>query len=334
MDIKNFVEAVKKINEEAVVHSWEMEISSPITRYISTQCPSLDLAIGKPGIPCGRVSILYGFESSGKSTLGLHLLSEAQKQGGLSVLIDTEYAFDPERGERIGIDYNNLIHLRPETMEESFEIINKIVAEKKNNEEVPFGLIVWDSLAATPVASEMSKKDKFFDLQPGQQAKVLSGSLRKIIKDIAESNIALLLINQMRENVGVFYGSKDIMPGGRAIKFYSTLILKLDSMGKIEEDGEIIGLKSKVVVEKNKIASPFRTAEFELSFIDGIRIPHSYLDVCVEKKWVNQGGGWFEIRDEELQKFYSGKFRKSQWVEEIFNVELKEIIDKKLWDEV
>ncbi len=331
MDIQNFIEAVKKINEDAVVHSWEMEVASPITTYISTQCPSLDLAIGKPGIPCGRVSILYGFESSGKSTLGLHLLAETQKRNGLAVLIDTEYAFDPERGQKIGINYNNLIHLRPETMEETFEVINKILAEKKNDKEIDFGLIVWDSLAATPVSSEMNKKDKFFDLQPGQQAKVLSGSLRKIIKDIAENNIALLLINQMRENVGVFYGSKDVMPGGRAIKFYSTLILKLDSMGKIEEDGEFIGLKSRVMVEKNKIASPFRTAEFELSFTEGIRIPYSYLDVCVEKKWVTQGGGWFEIVDEDLIKFHTGKFRRSQWMSEIFNEEVKEVIDKKLW---
>ncbi len=327
-DIARILEVVKKVNDEALVRSWEEEIVSPVKYFISTQCPVLDLAIGRPGIPCGRVTLIYGAEGCGKSTLGTHLIASAQSQGGLTVLIDTEYVFDPERAERIGVDYRSLVHLRTETMEETFEVLQEIFRTVREDKSIPFALVVWDSLAATPVASEMVKKDKFFDLQPGQQAKVLSVSLRKLVKDIAENHIALVLINQMRENVGVLYGPREVMPGGRAIKFYSTLTLKLTGKGKLEEEGECIGIVCEAYVEKNKLAPPFQRVEFEISFRDGIRIPQAYLSALLLVGAVKTSNGWWEVVDSRLPGI-GKKFRASQWGE-LFTPEMKKASDELL----
>lgn len=326
---QQLIKEIRSIDEGLLFDKEALQEGITSKYYISTQAPSLDWIIGQRGIPSARVTLVYGTEGSGKSTLVTHLLAECQRMGGLSVLMDTEYAYDPARSERIGVDNSSLLLLRPETMEEVFETLDKIIQFREKEPDIPI-LVVWDSVTATPVFSEISKKDRFYDLQPGQQAKVLSTNLRKLIRSIAAQQIAFVMVNQIRENVGVLYGPREVMPGGRAIKFYASLILKIKKTGIYHSsDDEPLGITCEVEVEKNKLAPPFRKTEININFMEGIDIPASYMDVALKLGIVERVGSWYQLAD-PYQKFHSKKFRAGDF-KNIINQELKETIDQIMW---
>jgi len=322
--LQKVIKSIREIDEDLVQLPEELADSAP-KYYVSTQIPTLDLAIGRPGIPSGKVTLFYGSEGHGKSTVAYHLLAEAQKSGGIAVLLDTEFAYDPDRATRIGIDNSSLILVHPSTIEEAFEVIEKVIQSVREESTAPL-VIVWDSLAATPANTEVEKKDRFYDLQPGQQAKVLSSAMRKIIRQVAMNDVVLLLVNQVRENVGVLYGPKEIMPGGRAIKFYASLIVRIRRDGFVEEDGKRIGISCVAEVEKNKVSAPFREARFIIDFQKGVDIPHAYLLAAMSLGLVSRNGGWYAF-DGDLKACSSRKFREDDW-RELFTPDVKEIIDR------
>jgi len=326
--VKQVIKSIREIDEDLIQLPEELAECAP-RYYVSTQVPTLDLAIGKPGIPSGRVTLLYGSEGHGKSTLAYHVLAEAQRVGGLGVLIDTEYAFDLERADRIGIRGSSLLLLHPSTVEETFVAVEKLVKEIRGKyEDLPL-VVVWDSLAATPSKVEMDKKDHFYDLQPGQQAKVLSSSLRKLIRLIATQDVVLVLVNQIRENVGNFYGPKELMPGGRAIKFYASLIIRVKREGFVEDDGVRTGISCVAEVEKNKLAPPFREARFIINFQNGVDRMANLLDLVVGLGLAQKSGGWYSLQG-DLASLYDRKFREAEWAG-ICTVEMQEKILDLAW---
>jgi recombination protein RecA len=325
--LQKVIKSIREIDEDLVQLPEDLA-DTPTRYYVSTQIPTLDLAIGRPGVPSGKVTLFYGSEGHGKSTVAYHLLAEAQKSGGVAVLLDTEFAYDPERARRIGIENSSLILVHPTTIEEAFEVIEKVIQSVREESTAPL-VIVWDSLAATPANTELEKKDRFYDLQPGQQAKVLSSAMRKIIRQVAVNDVVLLLVNQVRENVGVLYGPKEIMPGGRAIKFYASLIVRIRRDGFVEEDGRKVGITCVAEVEKNKVSAPFKEARFIIDFQNGVDIPHAYLLAAVNLGLVSRSGGWYTFAG-DLQSFGSKKFRESDW-RELFSPEVKDAIDARLW---
>lgn len=328
--VRRIIKGIQEVDEDLIQLPEELEATAP-AYYISTQTPTLDLAIGKPGIPSGRVTLLYGGEGHGKSTVAYHLLAEAQRIGGVAVLLDTEYAFDLERAKRIGIRPDDLILIHPPTVEESFVVVERVVREVRAvDPHVPL-VVVWDSLAATPAKTEIDKKDYFYDLQPGQQARVLSSSLRKMIRLLATTHVVFVLVNQVRENVGVFYGPKEIMPGGRAIKFYASLIIRVRREGFVEEDGRRVGIYCVAEVEKNKLAPPFRTANFIITFDRGIDRVANLLEAAILCGLVTKNGGWLAgVGD--LASLNGGKrFREKDW-EGLLTAEVEEVIRRHLWE--
>lgn len=337
MELEKLISRIRNINEDIIVDPDELDSLSAVKNYVSTQVLPLDLAIGHRGIPCGRVTLIYGPESEGKSTLATHILAETQRRGGLAILFDTEFSFDKAWAERIGIEYNSLVHVQPETMEQVFEHLNKIIdqveeARKSGNDPGPV-VVVWDSIAATPVNVEMEKKDKFYDMQPGQQARVMSTSLRKIVKRIAENEIALVLVNQLRDNIGVMYGPKESIPCGRALRFYSSLSIKVRKQEILYDNKIPIGIGCEARIEKNKIGAPFKRADFSIMFDmnqeTGIDLDLGYFNAALSLGILKQGGGWYEFADKSI---HPNKFRASEW-KKVLSSELKDVIEGLAWRE-
>lgn len=323
--LSKVVKSIREIDTDLVEIPEELGATTP-KYYVSTQIPTLDRAIGKSGIPSGRITLIYGSEGHGKSTVAYHILAEAQRIGGVGVLLDTEYAFDLERAKRIGVQTDTLLLIHPTTIEEAFQVVDRVINEiRKESQTIPV-VIVWDSLAATPSHTEIDKKDRFYDLQPGQQAKVLSSNLRKLIRSIAVNDIVFVLVNQVRENVGVYYGPRETMPGGRAIKFYASLIIRVKREGFVEdESGNRVGIYCLAEVEKNKIAPPFRVAQFIITFSGGVDVAMAYFQAAEDLGLVVRSGGWCSCTG-ELAGIVDRKFRERDW-KTIFTEDVKRVID-------
>ena len=256
-------------------------------RGIPTGSLSLDIALGGQGLPCGRVIEIYGPESSGKTTLALHAIAQSQKTGGIAALIDAEHAFDPAWAKKLGVDLNMLLISQPSSGEEAMQITETLI--KSNSVDI----IVIDSVAALVPRQEL--EGDIGDAHVGLQARLMSQSMRKLTGAISKSKTCTVFINQIREKIGVMFGNPETTPGGRALKFYSSVRLDVRKIGSLKEGEEVIGQRVKVKVVKNKVAPPFRVAEFDMMHSNGISYEGDLLDLGVLHKVVVRSGAWFKF---------------------------------------
>jgi recombination protein RecA len=259
---------------------------------ISTGSLSLDLALGGQGIPRGRVIEIFGPESSGKTTLALHVVAQAQRKGGIAAFIDAEHALDPSWAKKLGVELETLLVSQPSSGEEAMHITEMLI--RSNAVDV----IVIDSVAALVPRKEL--EGEIGDQHMGLQARLMSQSLRKLTGAIAKSKTSVIFINQIREKIGVMFGSPETTPGGRALKFYSSCRIDVRRIGQIKEGDEVVGQRVKAKVVKNKVAPPFRVAEFDMMHTDGISYEGDLLDLAMGQKLIARVGAWFRYADQQL----------------------------------
>lgn len=259
---------------------------------ISTGCLDLDIALGVGGVPRGRIIEVYGPESSGKTTVTLHMIAEAQKAGGTAAFIDAEHALDPQYAKNLGVDIENLIVSQPDTGEQALEIAEALVRSGAVD------IIVVDSVAALVPKAEI--EGEMGDAHVGLQARLMSQALRKLAGSINKSKCVTVFINQLREKVGVMFGNPETTPGGRALKFYSTVRLDVRRIDSIKSGDQIVGNRTRVKVTKNKVAPPFRQAEFDIMYNEGISKAGNILDVGVREELVLKSGAWFSYKETRL----------------------------------
>jgi recombination protein RecA len=259
---------------------------------ISTNCLSLDAAIGVGGMPRGRIVEIYGPESSGKTTLALQVVASAQRTGGIAAYIDAEHAMDPEYAEKLGVNIDDLLISQPDSGEQALEIAETLV--RSNSVDV----IVIDSVAALVPRAELD--GEMGDSLPGLQARLMSQALRKLTAIVANSRTTFIFINQLREKIGVFFGSPETTTGGKALKFYSSVRLDIRRIGAIKEGDRMVGNRTRVKVVKNKVAPPFRECEFDIMYGEGISREGDLLDLAVANDAVEKSGAWFSYKGERL----------------------------------
>lgn len=259
---------------------------------ISTGCLDLDIALGIGGVPRGRVIEVYGPESSGKTTVALHIIAEAQKNGGAAAFIDAEHALDPSYAKVLGVDVDNLIVSQPDNGEQALEIAEALVRSGA------IDVLVVDSVAALVPRAEI--EGEMGDSHVGLQARLMSQALRKLNGTISKTKSVAIFINQLREKVGVMFGNPEVTPGGRALKFYSSVRLDVRRIDSIKQGDEIIGNRTRIKVTKNKIAPPFKVAEFDIMYNGGISREGNILDVGVREEIVQKSGAWFSYNEIRL----------------------------------
>ena len=260
--------------------------------YIPTGSLSLDVALGIGGLPKGRIVEIYGPESSGKTTLALHCIAEGQKRGGNAAFIDVEHALDPVYAGNLGVDVDSLLVSQPDTGEQALEITEALVRSNA------IDVIVVDSVAALVPRAEI--EGEMGDSHVGLQARLMSQALRKLAGAISKSNCVAIFINQLREKVGVIYGNPEVTPGGRALKFYSSVRIEVRKAEVIKSGTDIIGSRTRAKVVKNKLAPPFRTAEFDVMYGTGISRTGELLDIAVKLEIVQKAGAWFSYNGERI----------------------------------
>ncbi|MEI6735548.1 MAG: recombinase RecA [Actinomycetes bacterium] len=259
---------------------------------ISTGSLALDMALGVGGLPKGRIVEVYGPESSGKSTLALHVVAEAQRNGGVCAYIDAEHALDPVYARAIGVNVDELYISQPDNGEQALEIADTLIRSGA------LDVLVIDSVAALTPRAEI--EGEMGDSHVGLQARLMSQALRKLTANLNKSNTVAIFINQLREKIGVMYGSPEVTPGGRALKFYSSVRLDIRRIEAIKDGTEVIGNRTRVKVVKNKVAAPFKQAEFDIMYGQGISREGSVLEVAVELGFVKKAGAWFTYEGEQL----------------------------------
>ena len=275
--------AIMKLGEEATRAGIEV---------IPTGSIGLDMALGVGGVPRGRIVEIYGPESSGKTTLALTIISNAQRAGGNAVMIDAEHALDAQYTKRLGVNIDELLISQPDTGEQALEIAEHLVRSGA------IDVIVVDSVAALVPKAELD--GEMGDSLPGLQARLMSQALRKLTAAISRSGTAVVFINQMREKIGVMFGNPETTPGGRALKFYASVRLDIRRLDAIKQGTESIGVRTKVKIVKNKLAPPFRDAEFDMIYGEGISREGNVLDLAVDQGIVEKSGTWFSYRDQRI----------------------------------
>lgn len=259
---------------------------------ISTGALSLDLALGVGGLPKGRIVEIFGPESSGKTTLALHVIAEAQKSGGLVAFVDAEHALDPAYAEAIGVDLENLYFSQPDNGEQALEIADTLVRSGA------LDVVVIDSVAALVPRAEI--EGEMGDSHVGLQARLMSQALRKLSGSLSRSGTMAIFINQLREKIGVMFGSPETTPGGRALKFYSSVRLDIRRIGALKAGNDTVGNQTRVKIVKNKVAPPFKVVDFDIMYGEGISREGTLLDVGIEQEVVQKSGAWFAYGDERL----------------------------------
>lgn len=274
--------AVMKLGEESVLN----------VDSIPTGCLDLDIGLGIGGVPKGRIVEIYGPESSGKTTVALHIVAEAQKLGGAVGFIDAEHALDPSYARKIGVDTENLIVSQPDTGEQGLEIAEALVRSGA------IDVIVVDSVAALVPRAEI--EGEMGDAHVGLQARLMSQALRKLAGTISKTNCVAIFINQLREKVGIMFGNPETTPGGRALKFYASVRMDVRRIDSIKQGESIVGNRTRVKIIKNKVAPPFRQAEFDIMYNEGISREGNIVDVGVKEEIVQKSGAWFSYGDVRL----------------------------------
>jgi recombination protein RecA len=289
--LKNTLAQIEKQFGEGAIMPLGEGKTGPIDG-ISTGSLSLDLALGGQGIPRGRVAEIFGPESSGKTTLALHVIAQAQKKGGIAAFIDAEHALDPSWAKKLGVDLETLLVSQPSSGEEAMHITEMLI--KSNAVDV----VVIDSVAALVPQKELD--GEIGDTHVGLQARLMSQSMRKLTGAISKSRCSVIFINQIREKIGVMFGSPETTPGGRALKFYASCRIDVRRIGALKEGEEVVGQRVKAKVVKNKVAPPFRSAEFDMMHSDGISYEGDVLDLAMAGKFITRTGAWFRYGDEQL----------------------------------
>ena len=259
---------------------------------ISTGSISLDAALGIGGIPRGRITEIYGPESSGKTTLTLHIIAEAQKTGGYAAFIDAEHAMDPEYAKKLGVDTDNLLISQPDTGEQALDITETLVRSGA------LDIIVIDSVAALVPKAELD--GDMGDSHMGLQARLMSQALRKLTGSVSKSRTSVIFINQIRHKIGVKFGSPETTTGGNALKFYASIRLDIRRIGQIKEGDQVVGNRTRVKVVKNKVAPPFKNTEFDIMYGEGISYEGDLLDLAVQADIVNKMGAWYSYNKEKI----------------------------------